>query len=235
LRRFAGAKQGHPGAARLGGERQAPQLLVARVWKPREQRMAAARTQHLLGSPQRIAPPGRAHQRELGEIDACGRQRRRVRQVRRRKPYDALARPGERRQRRQNELQLADAFAVAEDLAQRAGRPAAARQLAVKRGKAGRDRGRRAGKRAAAPDGVPLEDLFEGRHRTVFIYSIEPRGKHRSACRSRSNGEPVTYKFGGTLATPSGSRLPQLAECAAAGLRPDLVDQAQAAYLGVRC
>src|SRR5438105_9357040 len=41
-RRFAGAKQRDQGAAAFGGEREAPQLRVAGVAKPREQRMAGA-------------------------------------------------------------------------------------------------------------------------------------------------------------------------------------------------
>lgn len=126
--------------------------------------MAAAGAQHLLGRPQRIAPSRRPYDSEMGEIDACGRQRGRVRHVRRRKPHDPLSGPGERGERGQDKLQLADTFAVAEDLGQRAGRPAAAGKLAVEVHKARGDRGCRDGQRAAAPDRMPLQDFFECRH-----------------------------------------------------------------------
>ena len=113
----------------------------------------------------------------MREIDPRGGQRRRIRQVRRRKPHDTLAGPGKGREGRQHQLQLADAFAPAENLGQGAHRPAAARQLAVELGKAARHRGRAAGKRAAAPDRMALQDVFErGRH-AVFIYSTEADGK----------------------------------------------------------
>lgn len=121
--------------------------------------MAASGAQNLLGCPQRIAPPGRPHYREVGEIDARGRQRGRVRQVRRREPDDALAGPRKRGERRQHELQLAYAFAPAEELAQRTRRPAAAGKLAIERGEAGGQGRRRGGKRSPAPDRMPLQDL----------------------------------------------------------------------------
>ena len=126
--------------------------------------MAACGAQHLLGRPQRVAAPRSAHQRELGEIDAAGGQGRRVRQVRRREPYDAPARPGKRGERRQHEPELADACAPGEELGQRAGRPAAPGKLAIERIKAG-GRGRCGGpNRSAAPHRVPLENLFQGFH-----------------------------------------------------------------------
>ena len=72
MRRLRRPEERHPGAARFGGHRKAPQLLVARAREPGEERMAACGAQHLLGRPQRVAAPRSAHQRELGEIDAAG-------------------------------------------------------------------------------------------------------------------------------------------------------------------
>jgi hypothetical protein len=51
LRGLQGTKERDPGAAGLGGNGQAPQLLVARAGKPGKQRMAASGAQHLLGGP----------------------------------------------------------------------------------------------------------------------------------------------------------------------------------------
>ncbi len=113
--------------------------------------MAAAGAQHLLRRPQRIPPPRGAHDGEMRKIDPPGRQRRGVRQMGRRKPDDALARPGERGKRRQQELQLADAFAPAEDLGQRPGGPAAARKLSVELDKTCGQRGHAGWHRSTAP------------------------------------------------------------------------------------
>ncbi len=116
---------------------------------------------------------GGAHDGEARKVDTRRGERGRVRQVRRRQPDDALAGPGQPGERRQHELQFADAVPGAEDLAQPAGRPAAARQLAIERGKAagngcnGALHG--AGQRAAAPDGVPLQDLFQAGHSCIYI------------------------------------------------------------------
>ena len=92
MRGLRRTKQRHPGAARFGGHRQAPQLLVARIGKPGDERVAARGTQNLLRRPESIAPhssariaaPGSVHHDEPGEIDPRARQGRRVRQVRRR-------------------------------------------------------------------------------------------------------------------------------------------------------
>src|SRR3970040_1738674 len=91
--------------------------------------------------------------------------------MRRRKPDEALARPGKRRHGRQHELQLADALALAEDLGERAGRPAAAGKLAVEGVKSAGDGGSGAEKRAAAPYGLPLQEVFQGCAHTVILYS----------------------------------------------------------------
>lgn len=164
MHRLGRPEERYPDAARLGGHGEAPQLVVTRMRQPDSERMAARGTQHLLCSPERIAPPPDLHQRELREIDAGGGERRRVWQIRRREPDDALARPGKRGERGQHELQLADACSSDQKLGQDAGWPAAAGKLAVERCEAG-GRGRCTGRQpSAAPDWMPLENVFQRRH-----------------------------------------------------------------------
>ena len=55
--------------------------------------MAAAGAQHLFRRPQGVTTAGSAHDSELREIQAARSQSRRIRQVRRREPDDALAGP----------------------------------------------------------------------------------------------------------------------------------------------
>ena len=166
-----------PCASAFGSHGKAPQLLVARAREPRYERMAACRTQHLLNRPEHIAPLRRAHQRKPGLVDAAGSLGRRVRLGGGRYHYDALSGPGERGERRQHELELADARASGKKLGQRAAWPAAAGQLAVERIEAGGCGRCTGGERPAAPDWMPPEDLFQCRHRRVFIYSIGDAGK----------------------------------------------------------
>lgn len=128
---IARAEQRDPRSAGFGRYREAPQLLVARLAKPGEQRVAAAAAQNLLGGPQRVAPAWGIDHRQLSEIDASRGKRWSVGQMRRSKPHHALAGPRQRRQGRQDELQLAGPGARAEDLGQRAGGPAPARQLSI--------------------------------------------------------------------------------------------------------
>ncbi len=158
--------------ARLGGDREAPQLLVARIAQPREQRMAASGAQRLLGGPQRIAPARRAHHRQMREIDSRGSKRRRVRQVRRRQPYDALARRGQAGERWQQQSKLADALAATQDLGERARGPSAAGKLRIQIGEARRHGGRGPPRRRAAPNPGLLQEIFQGRHDTGILYSI---------------------------------------------------------------
>ena len=97
----------------------------------------------------------------MGEVDPRGGQRRRVRQVRRGEPDDALARPGQCRERRQHQLELADAFAPAEDLGERPGRPSAAGQLVIQVGETGGERRHGRERRAAAPDRVAAQNFLQ--------------------------------------------------------------------------
>src|SRR5262245_65502951 len=122
--------------------------------------MAACGAQHLLRSPQSIDSPWSAYQHKPGEVDAGSGESGCIREIRRCKPYDALARPGKPGQRRQQELQLTDAGVPGEKLGQRASRPAAPGKLAVERVEAGRRDGCTGGDRPAAPDWMPFEDLL---------------------------------------------------------------------------
>ena len=176
MRRRARTEQCDERLAAFGGDREPAQLGVADVAQPREQRVAGARAQHLLGGPQRVAPSGRAHHRQVLERDARGGECRCVRQVRRREPDNAPARAGERGERGQHELQLAHALVLAEDFGERAGGPATAGQLAVERTIAARhDLGRGVSERAAAPHRLAAQDVFEA-----------CRGSAHGTCRTAS-------------------------------------------------
>ena len=129
--RGGGPENGDEGMARLGRDREAAQFLVARMAQPRDERVARPGAQHLLRRPERIEAAGRAHDGELREIDAGGGERRRIRQVRRGEPHDALALLRQRGERRQDDLQLAYTLCVAQDLGERPARPPAARQLRI--------------------------------------------------------------------------------------------------------
>ena len=126
----------------FGGDRKAPQLVVACAAEPAEQRMAARRS----ATP---APPPTAHRAARGRAPRragrgrCRRGKRgRVRQMRRREPDDALAGPRKRGERRQHELQLADARCAGPE-ARSAPRRASRRREA--RGRAHRSRWARRG------------------------------------------------------------------------------------------
>lgn len=108
----------------LGGNRQAAKFGVTRLWQPGEKRVAGTGAQRLLGSPERVTPAGRTHDRQVREVDPGCRERRRVRQVRWRDPCHALCAARERGEGREHHLNLADAIARAEDLGQAADRPA---------------------------------------------------------------------------------------------------------------
>ena len=101
--------------------------------EPGEERVAAARAQHLLGGPQCMATSRGLHQRKLRKIDARRSERRRVRQVRGSEPEDALAGPGKRTKSRHEEPELAHAFAVGQELGERTGGPAAPGEFIIKR------------------------------------------------------------------------------------------------------
>lgn len=110
-RRLRRTKQQRERRPTLGRDRKPAQLRIARAPRPEKERCESARAQRLLGCPERVAPPGRAHHDEKLQRHARGGERRRIRQVRRRDPRDAPAACAHARERRQYELQLADALA----------------------------------------------------------------------------------------------------------------------------
>lgn len=94
--------------------------------------------------------------------------------MRRREPDDVLARAAQSPQHRQHELQLADAFAVGEELGQLAGRPAIPRKLGIQGVKPGWRSRKALHQSGAAPDRLALQDVFQ--LHTVIIYSIRRCG-----------------------------------------------------------
>lgn len=174
---FVGTPERDEGMSRTGGNGKAAQFGVARARQPGEERMTDAGAQRLLGRPERIVPAGGADHRELGEIGTGRGERRRVRQVRRREPQDALARRGQRGERGDEKAELADGPLAAKDLGQRGGRPPAAGQFGVECRETRRQAGRRARQACAAPDALRAEDVIEGggAEHTVLIYSITCR------------------------------------------------------------
>ena len=140
--------------------------------EPGEQRMAGSGAQHLLRRPQGIAPARRTHDRQMRQIDACGSQRGCIRQMRRGEPDDALSGSGQRREHGKHELQLPHPIAPAEDLGERADRPAAARQFPVELGVTRGNRFGNSGQRGAAPDGMLLQDVFDGDHGILYFYTV---------------------------------------------------------------
>ncbi len=127
--------------------------------------MESARAQRMLRRPQRIAPPRSAHHGQVLQAHPRGTQCGGVRQVRRCEPGNAVSRGSQCRERRQYDLQFADALGPAKDLDQPPGRPAAPGKLGIESGVAGRrSRHGRFGGCAAAPDGLPLEDVCKEGH-----------------------------------------------------------------------
>jgi hypothetical protein len=131
LRGLARAEQHDESAARLGSDRETAQFFIPGMTEPSDQGMAWTGSQHLLRSPQGIAPAGCSHYGEMGQVDPCGGQGGRIGQMRRRQPHDTLTRSGEPGQCRKHKLQLADSLLQAEDLGERRSGPAAPRQLPV--------------------------------------------------------------------------------------------------------
>lgn len=160
---------------RLGGDGEAPQMRIAGVRQPGEQRMAAAGAQRLLRRPQGVAPAGGTHQGEMRQVDSRGGERRRIRQVRRREPDHPLAGAGQPRERGHEQAELADSSCRSQHLGQRPAGPAAAGDRGIELRET-RGHGRQpAGRGMAFPDAGVLQDLLE-RHDTVYLYSIRRPG-----------------------------------------------------------
>ena len=118
--------------------------------------MAGAGAQALLRGPQGIEAPGGAHHGEIREVDARRSKGRRIGKMRRREPDDALARHCEPRERRQHDLELSYALAIAENLGERTDRPARARKLSIERVVSRRYSAQRRSEAAAAPNRLLL-------------------------------------------------------------------------------
>ncbi len=89
---------------------------------------------------------------------------RRMGAVRRCHQHHSLTGSGERRQRRQQQAEFADAFVFRQQFGQPPARPAAAGQLGIEGGKAaGKSRRWRYGERIAATDVGALQDLGKRR------------------------------------------------------------------------
>ena len=99
------------------------------------------------------------------EFHTGGSQRRRIGQIGRRQPGDALAIDRQRGQCRQQTPQFSHAFVCDEDLGERAYRPAATRQLAVEHRESARHCPIGIGRgSAAAPDDLAAKNFLKGRH-----------------------------------------------------------------------
>src|SRR5918999_5885990 len=196
LKRLRRGKERDKGVAAFGRHGETAQFLIARGRQPGEKRLAS-RAQHLLRGPQGIATARGAPQRELRKIDPGGRQRRRIRKMRRRKPHDALTRPGERCERRNEKLELADARTLHEELGEHADRPAAAGKLAIERFKPGRKRRRAGRKRPPAPHRMPLEDLIQRRRHDCIYIQYQPSWQ---ACK---NYRMKSHWLAALLASPA--------------------------------
>lgn len=169
-RRRRGTKEKGEPAPGLRGDREALQLGIAQARQPGEQRLAGGGPQHLLGGPERFAPLARLYDDELRDIDPGGGKRRRVRYMRRRETEDPLPGGAEARYGRQDELQLAYAGGVAEQLGQLAARPAATGQPGIQGAEAGGYAGRALREARPAPYRLALQDVIQPH--TVIIYSI---------------------------------------------------------------
>ena len=166
--------------ARLGCHGKTLQLGVARLLQPGGKRVAASGAQRLLRGPERIAAAARVCDQEVRQIHSRGSERGRIWDMGRAEPDGAVTRAGERRQRRQHQLELADARFVRQELSQPLARPTASREHGVEGRETRGQRSHRLGESAAAPDRVVLENGIEShgtRTHTVFSYSIRPADK----------------------------------------------------------
>ena len=128
--------------------------------------MEAAGAQRLFRGPQRVAPSRGTDHGQLLQAHACRAQGGRIRQVRGRQPGDAVSRRRQCGERRQHDLELANALGMAKGHGQPAHGPAAARELGIEPGVAGGNSrfGCDGRDEPAAPDGLPLDDFRKGGH-----------------------------------------------------------------------
>ena len=115
--------------------------------------------QRLLDCPQRLARGAGPDHDEPRQVYARSLQGRRVRQVGRRDPRQPAPARRQARERVTENAQFADSLVLRQDLGQRRGRPAAARELRVERGESRRQARRDdVPERAAAPDRGMIKD-----------------------------------------------------------------------------
>ena len=164
------AKQECHRLARFGRHGKALQLGVARLPQPRRKRMAASGAQRLLRGPERIAAACRGDDQEVREIEPGSSERGCIGNMGRTDPDGAVTGAGQRRQRRQYQLELADTRLVRQQLSQPLARPTATGELCVQGRETGGQRRDVLCQSPAAPDRVPLEDGLKAAH-TVFSYS----------------------------------------------------------------
>ncbi len=150
----------HLQAAQAAGRERAAKQRIG----PQQRRPHAAAAQGLDAGPQGIARASRKDQAQAIEPDpGCGPGRR-MDAVRRRHQHHGLPGAGERRQRRQQQAEFADALMFRQQFGQCPARPAAVRQFGIEGGKAaGKSRRRRYGERIAAADVGALQDLGKRR------------------------------------------------------------------------
>lgn len=130
-----GTKQNPERFTRLGGKLQAPQGLGVGVREPGEHHARRPGTQRLLYRPQPFLRVARMHDEHAREIDTGTRQRRRIRNVRRRDEHQPALVLSGACQRRHEQGKLADTFARDHDLGERTARQPPARQQRVEPGK----------------------------------------------------------------------------------------------------
>ena len=130
--------------------------------EPEQRGRNAATAQGFDTGPEGIARAARKHQAQAVERDAGHGPGRSMGHMRRRHQHHGLPGGGQRGQRRQQEAEFADAFAIQQQFGQGPARPAAARQFGIEpRETAGKGRRRRHGESVAAPDVGALQDLGE--------------------------------------------------------------------------
>jgi hypothetical protein len=126
--------------------------------EPQQRGRHAAAAQGLDPRPQGIARTARKHQMQAVETNPGGGPGRRMGVVRRRHQQNGLPGVGQRRQRRQQQAEFADAFVLRQQFGQCAAWPAAAGQFGIEGGKAaGKSRRWRHGEGVAAADVAALQ------------------------------------------------------------------------------
>ena len=140
------------------------QVAAKQAVEPEQRGGHAAAAQGLDAGPQGIARTARKHPMQAVEANPGGGPGRRMGAMRRRDQHHGLPGCRERRQRRQQQAEFADALMFRQQFGQCPARPAAVGQFGIEGGKAaGKSRRRRYGERIAAADVGALQDLGKRR------------------------------------------------------------------------